>query len=751
MTACQPPLPGETASDPGGPATFVGGDTCASCHREEAARWHGSHHDLAMQAAADGTVLGDFDRATFTHAGVTSTFFRQGDAFRVRTDGPDGKLHDYEIAYVFGVEPLQQYLIALPGGRLQALSICWDARPREAGGQRWFHLYPDQEIAAGDPLHWTGSYQRWNSRCAECHSTGLEKNYLAAEDRYDTTWEEIDVACEACHGPGSRHVVWAEGASPAGDGGGDFGLVVRLADGGAWVFDEGATVARRDPPRSSRTEIETCAPCHARRTVAHGPQVPGRPLMDSHRPMLLEEGLYHADGQVLEEVYVYGSFLQSKMYRAGVTCSDCHDPHRLALPGAPDAICARCHLPAAFAVPEHHFHPQGSAGASCVACHMPATTYMVVDPRRDHSLRVPRPDLTVEIGTPNACNGCHRDRTPQWAAAAVAERFPDLGDEPHYGQVLDAGRRGLARAELARLAESPEAPAIVRATALDLLRRQLGPANLATVEAALGDPDPLVRFAALQATEAVPAADRPALAAALLDDPVRGVRLEAARVLAPVPRQSLSPERTAALDAALAEYLDAQWRHADLPESHLNLGVIATQRDDLAAAEDAYLEALELAPDAAPVYVNLADLYRLQGREEDGERTLRRGLATAPDSGELHHALGLLQVRTGRPREALAAFTEAVELAPAEPYHSYVLAVALQSAGEIDRASAVLQSAHQRHPGDRQLLYALAVLSRDRGDLDDAIGYARRLAEVSPGDPGSQALLEQLRARRPPP
>src|SRR5262245_5255049 len=191
-------------------AAFVGAQACAGCHPQEHVRWSASDHARAMQMASEATVLGDFGDRRLSHAAITSTFFRRGGKFMIRTDGPDGKLADFEIKYTFGLRPLQQYLIELPGGRLQALSIAWDARSREAGGQRWFHLYPNERIDFRDELHWTRRQQNWNYMCADCHSTNVRKNYDAAADRYATTWSEINVACEACHGPGSLHVSRAE-------------------------------------------------------------------------------------------------------------------------------------------------------------------------------------------------------------------------------------------------------------------------------------------------------------------------------------------------------------------------------------------------------------------------------------------------------------------------------------------------------------------------------------------------------------
>jgi Flp pilus assembly protein TadD len=732
-------------------ATYVGGAACAGCHAEQRAAWRGSQHDLAMQDATPATVKGNFDNATFSYAGVTTTFSKRGGKYIVRTDGPDGALHDYGIAYTFGVEPLQQYLIAFPDGRLQALSICWDTRPAAQGGQRWFHLYPGERVDHQDILHWTGPLQNWNFMCAECHSTNLHKNYDAAKDRFATRWSEIDVSCEACHGPASNHVAWARAGGEDGAAA-DHGLVYRLgdADGERWVMEAGAAVARRIPPRRTRTELETCARCHSRRSLISEDYVYGKPLLDTHRPALLDEGLYYADGQILGEVYVYGSFLQSRMQAAGVTCTDCHDPHTLHLKAEGNALCGTCHLAARFDTPAHHHHETGTPGARCVDCHMPARPYMVVDPRRDHSFRVPRPDLTVTIGTPNACQGCHADRPAAWAAAKTTEWLgAKVSETRHYGEVIDAGRRGLAQADaaLARLAGDSGAPGIVRATALSLLRENPGPSMIPALLRAVTDGEPLVRMAAADVAGMVDPTQRAQLLGPLLDDPVRSVRIAAAMSLVPLPPGGLPEGRRAALDAALAEYRQAQMLNADRAESHLNLGVLYSRTDETGPAETEYRKAIAMLPGFAAPYINLADLFRSQRKEDASEETLRDGLAAVPDDADLYQALGLALIRQKRRKEGLEALRRAHDLAPDDVRHAYVLGIGLNSFGDPDQALRILDEAHRRRPGDRDLLLALATISRDAGRREQALGYARKLAELSPEDAGVRRLLQDLQRR----
>jgi hypothetical protein len=202
-------------------------------------------------------------------------------------------------------------------------------------------------------------------------------------------------------------------------------------------------------------EIEVCAACHARRqSLTSQSSAPGDRFLDNFVPALLRTGLYHADGQILDEVYVYGSFLQSRMHGAGVRCTDCHERHRLGILAEGNALCTRCHnpegtprfptlKPGQFDSPAHHFHRDGSDGAQCANCHMPARTYMGVDPRRDHSFRVPRPDLSARLGTPNACTLCHDDKTDAWATEQVRAWYPEgRSGRLHFSEVLAAGRAG---------------------------------------------------------------------------------------------------------------------------------------------------------------------------------------------------------------------------------------------------------------------------------------------------------------------
>jgi len=730
--AASPPTGGSHAA--GAPdAVYVGHATCVPCHQREAERFAGSHHDRAMQVADATTVRGDFNNATFTYNGVTSTFFTKDGAFFARTDGSDGALHDYRITHTFGIEPLQQYLVEFPDGRRQALSICWDTRPKAAGGQRWFHLYPNDKVDFRDVLHWTGPAENWNYMCAECHSTNVMKNYQAEGNRFATTWSDVDVSCEACHGPGSKHVDWAR--HPTGNDAAKGLLVDPAPRGGSWTFTANAAIARLTGPRDTRG-ILVCAPCHARRTQISNDDRPGQALGQAYILSVLDEGLYHADGEILDEVFEYGSFLQSRMHEKGVVCTDCHDPHSGRLRKDGNTVCWQCHQPARFNTSAHHHHKMGTEAARCVSCHMLARNYMVVHKRHDHSFRVPRPDLSATLGTPNACSDCHRDRSPQWAADAVVKWYgPTRTRGPQYAAALAAGRRrqaGATRLLAAVIADSAFAP-IVRATALSLLETPAQPPTTELVERALQDGDPLVRRAAVALLATWEPARRWQAGGPLLNDPIRAVRLEAVNALAATAASSTAEQRTT-FERAVAEYRDVQAFNADRAESWLNLGALNARLGDRQHAETDYQKAIQLQPSFIPSSVNLADLYREQGREADGERVLRQALALQPNAADAHFALGLLLVRQQRADQALAELTKAAEQATDNPRYAYVHAVALDSLGQHDQAVVVLERAQQRFTGDRDILATLVQWSAQSGDRDAATRWAQKLRELDASD-----------------
>jgi predicted CXXCH cytochrome family protein len=604
------------------PPDYVGSTACTACHRAEAAAWAASDHERAWTLPTEATVLGDFNDASFEHGGTTSRFFRADGGYFIETEGADGVRRAYAVVGVAGVDPLQQYLLAPAPGRTQVYDIAWDVE-----GRRWYPVFPDQAPPPGDGLHWTGPYKSWEARCAECHATGYARNYDPARRTYAPETAESGVGCEACHGPGAAHVAWAaDPATPRAPGLTEARLTVDLA-------------------ASAETEIGVCAACHSRREAfADGLPVPGTPYHDAYALALLRDGLYHADGSILDEVFEIGSFVQSKMYARGVRCSNCHEPHAGRLRAEGNAVCTQCHSPAgnpAFPTqrpalyddPAHHFHEPGTPGAECRSCHMLPRTYMGVDLRYDHGFRLPRPDLAAETGAPDACTGCHGDRDAVWAAAEIAARFPDSGRRgPHPSTIIAAARWSpAAQADaLLALAADPQAAGILRASALDMLAPIADVAIADRTAPLLADPHPLVRAAAASVQRGAAPPERLHVLLPALRDPVRAVRIAAAKASLGALGAPPPAEGAPYLAAALAEWQAALEASADFPETQLQIGGAALTTRNWPLAIRAFREAVTLDPQRVDAWSVLVRLHAALGDGTAAGAALDAALAANP-------------------------------------------------------------------------------------------------------------------------
>lgn len=687
---------------PAPPLAYAGTQACAGCHRKEFDAWLSSDHRHAMELPDAQSVLGDFNDASFDYFGTKSRFTTRDGRYFVETDNAKGGRETFQVAYTFGHYPLQQYLIAFPDGRLQALSVSWDSRPAKEGGQRWFHLYPDEKIGHEDPLHWTGAFQNWNSRCASCHSTDLHKNYSPDTDRYDTQWKELNVGCEACHGPGSRHVAWAKGDhSLAGRG-----LIVDVKK--AWEPHDGQRTipALADVPLGG--QLQACGACHSRRAELQQPDAT-QDFFDNYSPSPLLDGRYFADGQIHEEVYELGSFLQSRMHQNHVSCTNCHEPHAAKLKLEGNELCLQCHERPRYQSKEHFFHEPGSPGAQCVNCHMPERTYMGVDRRRDHSFRVPDPLASLRAGVPDACTQCHKGKGEQWAADVVMARKGRSAPYYAHTALLAAARGNDASVAPALLAYARDTarPPILRSIALLEAGRFPDAANLNALGGALASADPLLRLGAVSGFQGATPAQRLAQLQGLITDPSRAVRMAVAQQLAQLPLAQAPEALRARLGKLFDEYRQSLLYNADMPESLSSLAVFQSAQGELDAAGQSLLRARRLSPRYLPAMLNLADLYRARNRDDAGEAVLREALAAYPDSADALHAMGLLYVRTNRLTQSVPLLERAAHLAPDNPQYALVHALSLVETGRRPEGIKVLQAAARRFPQDAQIRLAL--------------------------------------------
>lgn len=730
----------ELLSDKTTPHQFVDNTQCLECHTEQAKQWRTSHHAQAMQLANKLTVKGDFNNITFTHNEINTTFFRSDEDFFVNTMGPEGKPTDFKVKYTFGVEPLQQYIVELDKGHLQTLDVAWDTRSEEKGGQKWFQLAPENNAKVGEPLHWTGLAYNWNNRCAECHSTNVQKNYDLATDSYNTSWSEINVSCQSCHGPGSKHLEW-----------------LALFDASQQQNDKGLIVDYKN--NNQHYQVDSCARCHSRRHAVSPIDGHGKALMDDYLPAKLTGNLYHPDGQILDEVFVYGSFLQSKMYAKGVGCVDCHNPHSGNVKLTGNALCLQCHqdTPPKQRFPslqaknydsvEHHFHQQGSEGAQCVNCHMPTTTYMEIDPRRDHSFKIPNPALSLKIGSPNACTSCHQDQPVEWAKEAMVKWYgsQELNGKS-YGELIYATRKGDSDAlhGLVGLINDPETPTIQTATLIAELVKYFPEATaIKTTTESLKHPDPLVRAAAASNLEQILAQYRLPLVTPLLDDPVLAVRVDAARVAAAIPATEFGDKQTQ-FDTAIEEYINLQHSLADTPEAHLNLGVFYTDQQKFKLAEQEFKQAIMLNSYFLPAYINLANLYNRLGQNKEAEHEFRKAAQIEPDNGEIYYSLGLLLAEQNRYVDAVVELAKATKLLPERTRVAYNYALSLQHIKQYASAEAVLKQVYAKSPDNSEIVHALVIIYGQQQKWLPALEYAQRLVELTPGEEEPARLLQQI-------
>ena len=763
----------------GAHATFVGTQACVECHKEYYDQWKGSHHDLAMDRATPETMLGDFNDVRFEQFGIKSRLFRQDDKYMVHTEGPDGEMADFEVKYVFGVTPLQQYMVefdrlqdmpACEVARLQVLRLSWDTEREE-----WFYLRPrdvDEKLAHHD-LHWTGIAQRWNNMCADCHSTNLQKNYDVKTKTYHTTFSEINVGCEMCHGPSSLHVELANSKSLFWDRKQGYGLV-KLKD-------------------DAKTQIHTCAPCHSRRRVVHPGFQPGDDYYDYFANELLGRETYHADGQILDEVYVYASFIQSKMYHKEIRCTDCHNPHTVRLKHDGNKVCTSCHQhpEGKYDSPAHHHHQPGSTGASCAECHMPETTYMAVDPRRDHSIRNPRPDLSVALGTPNACTRCHleiekeegkvnlndRDDLNQYLDWVLAARNGDqevkkvlsridaemqkscdewYGDklrEPsrkkHFAFTLDAARRGEpgAEQELVDVIGDGRIPGIVRATALQELGTYGTRLNTSVSMRCLDDSDPQVQVAAIGNLQGRLADDRLIMSLVpLLTDPLRVVRTEAARVLATVPTSEMRGAQRRQLKDALAEFEKGMMLSNDRAAAHMTMGILHESLGEDDQALERYETAIDIEPTVTGPRTNLAALCDRLAEAADRKAQQAALLRNRESGSEAVRKAADYRDRAAKLRRKELDWLERdAKLVPNSASVQYRYGMSLYLHRRLKEAEEALVSASELEPNNPQFLLGVVLFYKELNQPDKAIPLAERLVALRPQDAMFRQILEETR------
>ncbi len=698
---------------------FLGDEKCKECHQEEFKNWKGSHHDKAMQIADSSSVLANFNNQKFTSQGVTSKFYKKGKDFYVNTEGPDGKNHDYKIVYTFGVTPLQQYIVQFPDGHYQCLRTAWDSVKN-----KWFDLYPDFKVVHSEWLHWSRGGLNWNNMCADCHSTNVRKNYDEKKHSYNTEYAIINVNCEACHGAGKQHVLDVEK------------LGKKYVESGA--FQMTSTTKPKEL-------VDQCARCHMRREQFSEAFNFEGTLLDHYYPQLIEERLYHADGQILDEVYVYGSFLQSKMYQKDVTCTNCHNAHSLKLKFDGNKLCAQCHVPEKYDTPKHHFHQSNTASSKCINCHMTGRFYMGNDFRRDHSFRVPRPDLSIKYGTPNACTGCHKDRDDKWAWKNFKKLFGEV-DSIHFSEKLAPGitNKPNGHIGLIELMNDKQQPEIVRASAARVLTNYNSLNFIEEYIKMLDDDSPLVRGASVDVLSLINNTDYTNYFLPLLNDEKRSIRIKAFFGLGNLNEFDVPEVYKESYEKVKKEFWTQINVNADFVGARIKRGDYYRKKGKLYEAIKSYESALEIDNINNQIRVNLATLYYNNKQYVDAENTYKEIIKQVPEYGAAYYSLALLYAELNRVDEAIAQLKKAVNVMPNNIRVYYNLALLHDKKQEYKKAEKIIISGLKIQSTNESLLYVLAYIYSKSNQKGKAKNIAKRLIELYPNKQQYQSFLYQL-------
>lgn len=694
-------------------ARFVGSEKCKDCHQKEYSEWMGSHHQLAMQIADSGSVLGDFNDVHFISKGINYHFYRKGHDFMVNTEGNDGTYQDFKIKYTFGISPLQQYIIEFDKGNEQCLLVAWDAK-----SLKWFDLQPKLEIHHSEWMHWTGGSMTWNNMCADCHSTYLEKNYNPENSSYNTTFTEINVGCEACHGPSDQHVEYYVNKSK--------------------YKDSNPPVLYMHNKMSSKEVVQKCARCHSRRSmVSNGFDYKGH-YLDNYYPNLIRYPTYERDGQILDEDYVYGSFMQSKMYHYGISCKDCHDMHTLKLKKDGNNLCLSCHEPEYNSF-QHHFHKENSEASQCINCHMTGRIYMGIDFRRDHSFRVPRPDQTMKYGTPNACNKCHKDKSAKWASEFIIEKYGTKRPK-HFSDWLLPGLEGNVDS-LKNLVKQNDFPELIRATATNVLGERLQTnKDVEFIVEMLNDSSAMVRREAILSLVNLGKGFSKEVENNLSDS-IRTVRIAAARyfILNNLITQNLGFEK------AKQEFLTDLNVNSDFASGQFQLALYYTSLGNRVGAKNAYKKALKIDNYYNMARMNLALMEYEDSNVKIAEQLYLKVIEQEADYSYPYFMLGLLYNEQNFPDKSLLYLDLSCQKKPFILKAHYNYALKLQQMGNYKKADKILNQVLKRTPNDESVLYIKMLGNIKENKYKEAEQICHVLIKIAPHKPEYKKILNDIK------
>lgn len=719
---------------------YSGSESCKGCHPKFHELWSTSHHGLAMQPItkafiADKISLGQeeifMENAHYQAIAEDSLLFIE--------ERKDGATKKYEVLWALGGKNTYYFLTPWEGGRLQTLPLAYNVNTKQ-----WYNN-PESAIRhfpnrteEDQALRWTDVQYTFNTSCYSCHVSQLRNNFDLTSNTYQTHWKEVGINCETCHGPSGEHVRVCteakEGTVPE-----DLKIIMTskfTADQHNW----------------------SCAPCHAKMTPITESYMPGDNYFNNYDLTTLENPDFYPDGRDLGENYTYTSWEMSECAISGqmhcVTCHTSSGRYRFKsdINAEANKACASCHAEKAEFVDKHSHHPLNEQSPRCIDCHMPMTMFGHMN-RTDHSMRPPMPSATIKFGSPNACNMCHTDKTPQWADKEVRSWHKD----DYQATTLEAGslvqeardRKWNRIDQMLQAITNNQYGDVFTNSLIRLLINFEGEKKIPVLIAASDHKSPLVRSSAVNGLLGNRSSEVKNTLLKAAQDSIRLVRLAAASSLSVFPRNEFNASELALVEKVNKEYENSLVTRPDSWSAHYNLGNHYQNMGQTDKALAAYETAMKVYPDAFMPLVNSSFLYSVSGNPAKSEELLKKALQLEPnnEAANLNYALLMAEMNkmeesekafmkvleTNKenttalynlsvliakrdPQGALQLSKQALQIAPDEPKFGYTYAFFLNQQQKTSEAIAVLNTVLKKHADHLNSVFLLASIYLQSGN-----------------------------------
>ena len=699
-------------------AEYAGSENCKECHQNFYDLWSPSHHGKAMQPvnaefieAAQMPASGEFSIEGKTYhieIGKSAMSMKENEA---------DKENNYEVTWALGGKNVYYFLTPLENGKLQTIPLAYDVKNKNWYNNPESAMRHFQEGTAPDEaLPWKDRQYTFNTSCYSCHVSQLKNNYDLTSDSYQSTWKEPGINCETCHGPASEHIKIFENARE-GEQIKTLGLISTK------VF-------------TNEQHNWACAPCHAKMNPISSGYTPGDRFFDNYDLTGLESNDFYPDGRDLGENYTYTGWMMNECNQSGqLHCVMCHTSSgRDRFKDNPNDACKMCHEENVINVVEHSGHKEGSAGAVCINCHMPKTEFgkMV---RSDHSFRPPMPEATIKFGSPNACNICHTDKTPEWANETVKKRKNGNYQEEtlQWAEVLNEARSGDWKNadKIFDYIQKEKLNEVVIASFIRLLNNFNNEKKWPVLTVALKSKSPMVRSSAAAGLMGNFDEEVKQDLVQACNDEYKVVRIAAAASLSAFPENAFSDAEKQVVAKATDEYMNSIVSRPDDWSAHYNLALYYQNRGENVKALNSYETATNLYPDAVMPLINSSIIYSYTGNSVKAEENLKKAISIDPDNEAANLNLGLLLAEQGKMDEAAKALKIALKANPEQAVAAYNLSV-ISSAKSINDAIYYAQIATDINPDEPKYAYTLAYYQYQDNEKNQAEETLKTLIKSHP-------------------